>query len=171
MARMGSREHVLLAQKTRLRIELIVKGHLRVGTLWSLLWADRGAICSRQTPCIDSKRRSSTVLILVRFQVNTLEELTQLHWKRCFAKNINKLPMVYWSSTAFALLVIVTHTHCVQPINTAVLTTQKWPLPAWTGWQMQAVCFILYRTSQKRRPARSLCGPSLHRGLTRPTKS
>ena len=64
-----------------------------------------------------------------------------------------------------------THTHWVQPINTAVLTTQKWPLPAWTGWQMQAVCFILYRTSQKRRPARSLCGPSLHRGLTRSTKS
>ena len=106
MASMGSREHVLLAQKTRLRIELIVKGHLRVGTLWSLLWADRGAICSRRTPCIDSKRRSFTGLILV----NTLEELTQLYWKRCFAKNINKLPMVYWSSTAFALLVVVTHT-------------------------------------------------------------
>ena len=72
MTRVGSREHVLLAQKTRLRIELIVKGHLRVGTLRSLLWADRAAICSRQTPSIDSKRRSSTGLILVGFQVNTL---------------------------------------------------------------------------------------------------
>ena len=99
--------------------------------------------------------------------------LSQYAWRvdpitleKMFCKEHQQAP-----NGVFALLVVVTHTHWVQPINTAVLTTQKWPLPAWTGWQMQAVCFILYRTSQKRRPARSLCGPSLHRGLTRSTKS